>query len=167
MKKILLISDSHSHLDQKLIKHIEAADEVWHAGDIGNYSVCEEIIKLKKLLAVYGNIDGQEIRTSYPEFNIFNCEKVKVLMTHIAGSPSTYNLSVREKIKETNPNILICGHSHILKVMYDKKNNLLFMNPGACGVHGFHNVKTAIKFEIEGEEIKNLAIIELGKRTST
>ena len=164
MQKILLISDTHSYLDEKLIKHIKNADEIWHAGDIGTYSICEEIQKYKPLKAVYGNIDGQDIRKTYPENLIFNCENVKVLITHIGGYPNKYPTRVKNLLLEHKPNLFICGHSHILKVMYDKELNLLHINPGACGVHGFHAVKTLVRFEIDGAEIKNLAIIELGNR---
>ena len=164
MKKILLISDTHSYLDEKLIKHINATDEVWHAGDIGTYDVCEKIEKLKPLKAVYGNIDGQDIRKTYLENLIFDCEDVKVLITHIGGYPGKYPIRVKNLLLEHQPKLFICGHSHILKAIFDKELNLLHINPGACGVHGFHNVKTAVKFEIDGAEIKNLAIIELGSR---
>jgi putative phosphoesterase len=166
LKKILLISDTHNYLDRGLIKHIEAADEVWHAGDIGQPELCKEIESLKPLRAVFGNIDGTEIRTVFPENLFFYCEAVPVLITHIAGSPGKYPVRVKELLREHKPKLFICGHSHILKVQYDKEFEHLHMNPGACGVHGFHAVKTALRFEIEGSEIKNLAIIELGKRTS-
>ena len=165
MKRILLISDTHSHLDVNLLKYIEDSDEVWHAGDIGSYELCTEIGQKTKFRAVYGNIDDHKMRVSYPEYDSFSCEKVKVLMTHIGGNPPKYNANSFEKIRQVKPNIFICGHSHILKVMYDKSNELLFMNPGACGVHGFHQVKTALRFEIDQAEIKNLEIIELGKRS--
>lgn len=164
MKKILLISDTHSYVDPKLAKYIETVDEVWHAGDIGTISVCEEIEKLKPVRAVYGNIDGQDVRRSYPENNIFLCEKVKVFITHIGGYPNRYNLEAKKIIELERPNLFICGHSHILKIMYDNKYNLLHLNPGACGVHGFHQVKTILRFAVEGAEIKNMEIIELGKR---
>lgn len=166
MKKILLISDTHGYLDKGLNKHIEAADEVWHAGDIGTIDLCLEIEKTKPLKAVYGNIDGQDIRLGYPENLIFNCEGVKIFMTHIGGYPGRYPAKIKQILREEKPKIFICGHSHILKVMFDKELNLLHINPGAAGIHGFHQVKTAVRFEIEGSEIKNLAIIELGSRTS-
>ncbi len=164
MKKIILISDTHNFLDPKLLKHIDFADEVWHAGDIGDLILCDEILKNKSLKAVYGNIDDDKIRSRYPENLIFNCEKVKVFMTHIGGYPGKYPSRIKKTLLENKPNLFICGHSHILKVMYDKEFNLLHINPGACGNHGFHNIKTAIKFEINNEEIKNLSIIELGNR---
>jgi putative phosphoesterase len=164
MQKILLISDTHSYLDQKLFKYIETVDEVWHAGDIGDIGVCREIKKLKPLKAVYGNIDGQDARKLYPENAIFMCEQVKVFITHIGGYPNRYNLEAKKIIELEKPNLFICGHSHILKIMYDKKYNLLHLNPGACGIQGFHQVKTILRFAIEGSEIKNMEIIELGKR---
>ncbi len=166
MKKILLISDTHGHLDAALIKHIRAADEVWHAGDIGDITLCEKIAKITPLRAVYGNIDNQVIRLSYPEILFFTCEMVPVLMIHIGAIPGKLPPKIKELIKDKKTKLFICGHSHILKVMFDKEMDLLYMNPGAAGVHGFHTVKTALRFEIEGTEIKNLAVIELGSRTS-
>lgn len=166
MKTILLISDTHSYLEPKLIKYIEGADEVWHAGDIGEIEVCREIQKLKPLKAVYGNIDNQNIRDEFPEDLVFNCENMIIYMTHIGGYPGKYPARIKKQLKEIKPNLFICGHSHILRVMHDKENNLLHINPGACGVHGFHTVKTVVKFEIDGKEIKNLAIIELGRRAT-
>jgi putative phosphoesterase len=166
LKKILLISDTHSYLEPKLIKHIKEADEVWHAGDIGNIDLCLEIEKLKPFKAVFGNIDDKDIRITYPENLFFNCENVPVFITHIGGYPGKYPVKIKALIIENKPKLFICGHSHILKVMYDKDLELLHINPGACGVHGFHNIKTAVRFEIEGAEIKNLAVIELGNRTA-
>lgn len=166
MKKILLISDTHSYLEPKLVKHIKEADEVWHAGDIGSIDLCLEIEKLKPFKAVHGNIDDNNIRITYPENLFFNCENLPVFITHIGGYPGKYPTKIKELIKENKPKLFICGHSHILKVMYDKDLEHLHINPGACGVHGFHKVKTAVRFEIEGTEIKNLAVIELGNRTS-
>lgn len=166
MLKILLISDTHNFLEPKLIKYVAQADEVWHAGDIGQMALCQEIEERKPLKAVFGNADGQDIRSHYPENLVFTCETVKVFMTHIGGYPGKYPAKIKQQLKEIKPNLFICGHSHILKVMYDQENELLHMNPGACGNHGFHIVKTALRFEIEGSEIKNLAVIELGNRTS-
>lgn len=148
------------------MKYISVADEVWHAGDIGTENVCVEIEKIRPLKAVFGNIDGHTLRVTYPEFNFFECEGVKVLMTHIAGSLGKYNTALREKIKELKPALLVCGHSHICKVAYDKEYELLYMNPGACGVHGFHKIKTALQFELVNKEVKNLSVIELGPRSS-
>jgi uncharacterized protein len=166
LKKILLISDTHHYLDPGLIKHIQSSDEVWHAGDIGGPGISRQIQDYVPLKAVYGNIDGQDIRGLFPEDLIFICEGVKVLMTHIGGYPGNYPSRIRSLILLHRPKLFISGHSHILKIMFDKEFNLLHINPGAAGVQGFHLVKTAVRFEIEGEEIKNPAVIELGKRAS-
>ena len=166
MKNILIISDTHSHLDEKLIKYIQQADEVWHGGDIGSLELCRKIEAIKPFKAVWGNIDGAEFRSDYEEHLIFNCEEVKVYITHIGGYPGKYNPKAKALIKSEKPNLFICGHSHILKVMFDKEFNLLHINPGAAGVHGFHKVKTAIRLQIEGKEMKNLEVIELGPRAS-
>jgi len=166
LKRILLISDTHDYLDPKLLKHIEEADEVWHAGDIGGAWLCDKIEKIKPLKAVFGNIDDNEIRSIFPENLVFDCEGLKVLITHIGGYPGKYPSRIKNLISQNKPGLFICGHSHILKVIYDKENNLLHINPGACGVQGFHRVKTAVKFEVDKKEIKNLAVIELGNRAS-
>jgi uncharacterized protein len=166
MKKILIISDTHSYLEPKLIKYIEQCDEVWHGGDIGTYELCTQIEKIKPLQAVWGNIDGTDLRKTFGEHLVFNCEEVKVYITHICGYPGKYSPKAREIIQKEKPNLFICGHSHILKVMFDKQYNLLHINPGACGIHGFHKVKTAIRLEIHGNEMKNLEVIELGNRAS-
>jgi hypothetical protein len=167
MRKILLISDTHSYLDDKLLKHIEEADEVWHAGDIGNCELTDTIKKIKPLQAVYGNIDGNELRKEFKKHLIFNCENVKVYITHICGQPTNYLKEVKDILEIEKPKIFICGHSHILKVMYQDKYEVLHLNPGACGNHGFHQIKTALRFVIEDTEIKDLAIIELGSRTKS
>lgn len=164
MRKILLLSDTHGYLDEKIFKYLNSVDEVWHAGDIGAADVCRQLEKVKPLRAVHGNIDGQDVRIEYPENQIFLCEGVKVFITHIGGYPGKYNVEAKKIIEQEKPNLFICGHSHILKVMYDKQNDLLHLNPGAAGVHGFHVVKTVLRFAIEGSEIKNMEIIELGKR---
>ncbi len=164
MRKILLISDTHSFLDEKLFKHIDEADEVWHAGDIGNVEITDNLKKLKPLKAVYGNIDGTELRKEFKKNLIFNCENVKVYITHICGQPTNYLKEVKDLIELEKPKIFICGHSHILKVMYQNKLDVLHLNPGACGNHGFHQIKTALRFVIDDTEIKDLAIIEFGNR---
>jgi putative phosphoesterase len=146
------------------MKHIDAADEVWHAGDIGNIKLTDAIKKLKPLRAVYGNIDDHELRKEFPKNLIFNCEDVKVYITHICGQPTNYLKEVKDILIAEKPKLFICGHSHILKVMYQKKYEVLHMNPGACGVHGFHQIKTVIRFVIDKDQIKDLAIIELGNR---
>lgn len=166
MKKILLLSDTHGHIDNSILKYVKQADEVWHAGDIGDLNVTDTIEKLKPLKAVYGNIDGQEARVTFPEFQHFYCEKVQILMTHIGGNPGRYNPKVREALSKSFPKIFICGHSHILKVIQDKKYNHLHMNPGAVGVQGFHKIRTMLRFEINGAKIENLEAIELGIRGS-
>ncbi len=164
MKHILLISDTHSHLDDLLIKHIQLADEVWHAGDIGNCELTDTIKKLKPLKAVYGNIDDHQVRKEFPKNLIFYCEEVKVFMTHICGQPTKYIKEVNNLLIAEKPKLFICGHSHILKLMYQKQYDVLHLNPGACGKHGFHQIKTVLRFVIDKDQIKDLAIIELGNR---
>lgn len=164
MKKILLLSDTHSFIDAQIVKFVKQADEVWHAGDIGNLKVIDSIKKLKPLRAVYGNIDDSAARLEFPLDAKFEIEDVVVWMTHIGGYPNKYNLRIREEIKKNPPKIFISGHSHILKVQYDNKLNLLHLNPGAAGNHGFHKVRTMLRFELEKGDIKNLEIIELAKR---
>lgn len=164
MKKILLLSDTHSFIDEKILKYVRLADEVWHAGDIGDLVVTDEIKKLKPLRAVYGNIDNDKARLEFPLNNRFFCEGVDVLITHIGGYPGKYNQAIREELKNNPPKLFICGHSHILKVQFDKTLNLLHMNPGAAGISGFHQVRTMLRFEIDGEQIKALEVIEMEKK---
>ncbi|WOD44230.1 metallophosphoesterase family protein [Hwangdonia lutea] len=160
MTKILLLSDTHGYMDNAILKYVKQADEVWHAGDIGDLKVTDAIKKLKPLRAVYGNIDDTKIRTEFPEHNRFMCEDVDVWITHIGGYPKAYNVRVREDIRLNPPKLFICGHSHILKIMPDKKLNLLHMNPGAVGKHGFHKKRTMLRFTIDGKKIDNLELIE-------
>ena len=164
MKKILLLSDTHSYIDEQILKFVKLADEVWHVGDIGDLKVTDTIKKIKPLRAVYGNIDTAGARLEFPLDNKFIIEKVTVWMTHIGGYPNRYNPRIREEVKNNPPKIFICGHSHILKVQFDKKLNLLHLNPGAAGKHGFHQVRTMLRFVIDGKNIKDLEIIELEKR---
>lgn len=164
MTKILLLSDTHSYINEDILKYVKQADEVWHAGDIGDLKVTDAIKALKPLRAVYGNIDDAKIRMEFPEHNRFLCESVDVWITHIGGYPPKYNLRVSETIKHNPPKLFICGHSHILKVMPDKKLNLLHMNPGAAGKHGFHKIRTMLRFTIDGKKIDNLEVIEFEKR---
>ena len=161
MKKILLLSDTHNYIDEKILKYVKQADEVWHAGDIGDLKVTDAIKKLKPLRAVYGNIDDAKARLEFPEHNRFKCQDVNVWITHIGGYPNRYDIRVRENIKQNPPDLFICGHTHILKVMSDKKLNLLHMNPGAIGKYGIHNVRTMLRFEIDGNKIQNLEVIEI------
>ena len=164
MKKILLLSDTHSHVDETMLKYVSQADEVWHAGDIGDLIVTDTIKKIKPLRGVYGNIDDDKARMEFPLNNRFLCEDVDVWITHIGGYTGKYNQSIRTEIQNNPPKLFICGHSHILKVQFDKTLNLLHMNPGACGIYGFHQVRTMLRFEIDGEKIQGLEIIEIGKK---
>lgn len=164
MKKILLLSDTHSHIDDTILKYVNQADEVWHAGDIGDLVVTDTIKNLKPLRCVYGNIDNDKARMEFPLNNRFMCEGVDVWITHIGGYPGKYNQTIRNKITLNPPKLFICGHSHILKVIFDKKLNLLHMNPGAAGKSGFHDVRTMLRFVIDGDAIKDLEIIEIEKR---
>ena len=164
MKRIALISDTHNYLDPKLFKYFETCDEIWHAGDVGTIEITAKLEKIKPVRAVYGNIDGLDVRKFHPKNQRFFCEGVDVLITHIGGYPDHYVPEVRELLAKNPPKLFICGHSHILKVIYDKKFHLLHINPGACGIYGFHNIKTMVRFTIEGENIKDLEVIELGKK---
>ena len=164
MKKILLLSDTHGYLDKKITGYISKADQIWHAGDIGNPKLLDNLAALKPLKAVYGNIDGRQVRLQAPELLFFDCESVSVLMLHIGGYPGRYNQQARALIAKYKPKLLICGHSHILKVIQDKKNNHLHMNPGAAGISGFHKIRTMLRFEIDKGKIQNLEAIELGVR---
>ncbi|GGG96960.1 phosphoesterase [Polaribacter pacificus] len=164
MKKILLLSDTHSYIDEQILKFVKQADEVWHAGDIGNLRVTDSIQKLKPLKAVYGNIDDSLARMEFPLDQKFTLEGMTIWMTHIGGYPNNYNQRIREELKENPPNIFISGHSHILKVQYDQKLNCLHLNPGAAGNHGFHKIRTMLRFNIVDGKISDLEIIELATR---
>ncbi|MBK9800496.1 MAG: metallophosphoesterase family protein [Bacteroidetes bacterium] len=164
MKKIALLSDTHGYLDSVIPKYLESVDEIWHAGDIGSLQVTDELQKIKPVKAVYGNIDGQDVRRVHPLHQRFLCEEVDVWITHIGGYPGHYAPAIKQQIQLQPPQLFICGHSHILKVVFDKKLNVLHMNPGACGNHGFHKVKTLLRFTIHGTKISDLEIIELGNR---
>lgn len=161
MQKILLLSDTHGFIDEQILKFIKQADEVWHAGDIGNIEVTDAIQKLKPLRAVYGNIDNHLIRAEFPLDNKFKIEDVTVWITHIGGYPNRYDVRVKEELKKNPPTIFISGHSHILKVIYDKKLNVLHLNPGAAGKYGIQKVRTMLRFQIDGGQIKKMEIIEL------
>lgn len=164
MKKIVLLSDTHSFVDAQILKYVRQADEVWHAGDIGAIAVADALLKETPLRAVYGNIDDKTVRSEYPLDAKFTCEGVSVWMTHIGGYPNKYNQRIREEIRQNPPKLFISGHSHILKVQFDQKLNLLHMNPGAAGKHGFHKVRTLLRFELDNGEIKNLEVVELETR---
>ena len=159
--KIGLLSDTHSIIDKRILKFFKNCDEIWHAGDIGTIKTLESLEKFKKIRAVYGNIDNHQIRKEVNEFLLLKYEKLVILIIHIAGKPPKYNKITYNLIKKHKPNILICGHSHILKIHRDKENDILIINPGASGNIGFHKFKTAIRFNIVNSNIKNLKIIEL------
>ena len=159
-----MLSDTHGHLDQAILNHVQWADEVWHAGDIGDLSVTDRIKALKPLRGVYGNIDGSKARAEFPLDNRFELEGVSVWMTHIGGYPGRYERRVREQLRENPPRIFISGHSHILKVMPDKKLNLIHMNPGAIGKHGFHKARTMLRFVLDRGQIKDLEVIEYPRK---
>ena len=161
--RIGLLSDTHGWLDVKIEEFFKDCDEVWHCGDIGNMAVAERLATGFKLRAVYGNIDGGELRQMFPEVSVFEVDGVKVLMTHIGGYPGRYDTRIRELLDRDVPQLFVCGHSHILKVMYDKKLKCLHINPGAAGNYGFHKVRTAVRFTIEKENIKDLEVVELKK----
>jgi putative phosphoesterase len=164
MKRIGLLSDTHGDLDPRILDHFKDVDEIWHAGDIGNFDVVDQLRRFKPLRGVYGNIDDALMRREFPEFNRFWCEEVEVLMTHIAGKPGKYSQPLFEELEKRSPKLLVCGHSHILLVQMDKRYNMLWMNPGACGIKGFQKVKTILRFCISNDRIHDLEAIELGKR---
>lgn len=167
MTKIGLISDTHNYLDDAVFRHFEQCDEIWHAGDIGTVAIAEKLAAFKPFKAVYGNIDGADVRHVYPETLRFTCEEVPVMMTHIGGYPGRYAPAARKELLADTPKLFICGHSHILKVMFDPKLKCLHMNPGAAGNQGWHKVRTLIRFDIDGGDMKNCEVIELGARGGT
>ena len=148
MKRIGLLSDTHGYWDDRYLKHFETCDEIWHAGDFGSLELADQIAEFKPLKGVYGNIDGGVMRRAYKEFEMFECEGKRVLITHIGGYPNHYSPTAKQMIEEYKPDIFVAGHSHILKVIFDPKYNLLHINPGAAGCYGFHKVRTAIRFTI-------------------
>ena len=164
MTRIGIISDTHNYLDEKVFDYFKNVDEIWHAGDIGTSEVTNQLKNFKPLRAVYGNIDGQKIRAEFPEQLVFMCESVKVMIRHIGGYPPKYNPETKKELLIHKPHLFISGHSHILKIMYDETLNCLHMNPGAAGKHGLHKIRTVIRFAIEGKEIKECEVIELGLR---
>lgn len=164
MKKIGLLSDTHSYWDDKYEKYFKDCDEIWHVGDIGSMEVAQRLSAIAPLRAVHGNIDSGDVRQTYSEKYRFKCEEVDVLMKHIGGYPGNYDASIRGTMFARPPKLFISGHSHILKVMYDKTLGCLHINPGAAGMSGFHKVRTLVRFVIEGSEIKDLEVIELGDK---
>lgn len=161
MTHIGLISDTHSYLDPTVFEHFKKCDEIWHAGDFGSAAIAIELNSFKPLKGVYGNIDDYDIKSVYPEQVVFMCEEVKVLMRHIGGYPPRYNAETKKEILIHQPLLFISGHSHILKIMYDDKLNCLHINPGAAGKHGWHKVRTLVRFAIDGKDIKDCEVIEL------
>lgn len=160
MKNILLLSDTHGTIDDFILKYAAKADEIWHAGDIGDIKVTDALAEHALLRAVYGNIDGGVLRSEFPLHQRFNCEGLEVWMTHIAGSPGRYRPEVRYELQANSPGLFICGHAHILKVQFDNRFQCLFMNPGAAGCHGFHQVRTMLRFQVETGKVKSLEVIE-------
>ncbi|MBP9075880.1 MAG: metallophosphoesterase family protein [Haliscomenobacter sp.] len=162
--QIGLLSDTHGHLDDHMLRFLDACDEIWHAGDFGGNAVADRLMALKPLKGVYGNIDGREIRAQFPEDLRFMREGLDVLMTHIGGYPGKYAKRVKTLLEDDPPGLFICGHSHILKIMRDPKLGLLHINPGACGQEGFHLMRTMVRFSIREGTILGLEVIELGRR---
>lgn len=164
MTRIGLLSDTHGYLDKSVFTHFDQCDEIWHAGDFGNIAVAEALAKFKPLKGVYGNIDGQDILADFPEHLRFTCEEVDVWITHIGGYPGRYSPGVKAAIQQAPPKLFICGHSHILKVMFDQKLQCLHLNPGAAGKQGWHKVRTLLRFSIDGNRIEDLNVVELANR---
>lgn len=179
MTKIGLIADTHGWLDQQILQHFSQCDEIWHAGDFGNIGIAERLAGkelddsspnkslltvAKRVRGVYGNIDGPDVRSVYPEKLHFTCEEVRVFMTHIGGHPSKYAMGIKKEIQTSQAGLFICGHSHILKIIYDDKINCLHINPGAAGRQGWHQVRTIVRLVIDGKDMRDCEVIELGKR---
>lgn len=166
MKRIGLISDTHGYIPERLFTLFKDVDEIWHAGDIGSLAVTDRLSAFKPLRAVFGNIDDHSIRLTFPEFQLFELESVRVLITHIGGKPGKYVSRLHEKATEYKPDLIICGHSHILLVQQDKQLKALWLNPGACGNKGFHFVQTALRFVLNEGKIEQMEVIEFGKRSN-
>lgn len=166
MLRIGLLSDTHHFLDEQIFRYFEKCDEIWHAGDFGTVALADQLAAFRPLRGVYGNIDGRDIRSVYPEKLRWQAEQVNVYMTHIGGYPPKYNPAVKKELQADPPQLFICGHSHILKVMYDPALQCLHMNPGAAGKQGWHKVRTLLRFAIDGKDIKDCEVIELGDRSS-
>ena len=164
MKRIGLLSDTHGHFDERYVKYLSSCDEIWHAGDIGNITVIDRLRDIAPVKVVYGNIDNHIARAEFPEHQKFTMEGVTVWMTHIGGRPYAYDYRIREKLTRNPPQLFVCGHTHICKVQMDKRLNMLYMNPGAAGVYGIHKVRTLLRFTLHKGTIKDLEVVELGKR---
>src|SRR5215212_9380964 len=166
MRRIGLISDTHNYLDENVFEHFKNCDEIWHAGDFGNITIADRLFtqasstgKATQLRGVYGNIDGYDIRSVYPEKLVWNCEDVTVFMTHIGGYPNRYSQGIKQQLISSRAKLFICGHSHILKIMYDSQINCLHVNPGAAGNQGWHKIRTIVRFAIDGSDIKDCEVI--------
>ena len=164
MIRIGLISDTHNFLDEAVFKHFDKCDEIWHAGDFGTAAIAERLKEFRPLKGVFGNIDGYDIRSFYPEKLSWNCENVNVYMTHIGGHPNRYAPGIKQELASSGARLFISGHSHILKIIYDEKINCLHINPGAAGNQGWHKIRTIVRFAIDGSNIKDCEVIELGRR---
>ncbi len=164
MKRICLISDTHGYIGNDMLKYLSECDEIWHAGDIGTIETADELAKINPLRAVYGNIDNHIVRSAYPLDNLFECEGMNVWMTHIGGYPGHYEQRVRKELQINAPRLFISGHSHILKVIYDKKFGMLHLNPGAAGTTGFHKIRTLLRFTLDCGDIRDLSIVEMVKK---
>ncbi len=164
MKKIGLISDTHGYIDDRILSYLSVCDEIWHAGDIGDIAVTDKLKESALLRGVYGNIDGHIIRREFKEHSRFSCEGVDVFLTHIGGKPYVYDYRIKDYLQKNPPQLFICGHSHICKVQMDKKLKMLYMNPGAAGIKGFHHMRTLLRFTLDKGKIENLEVVELGKR---
>ncbi len=164
MKRIGLLSDTHGYLDERILFFLSECDEIWHAGDIGNWETAHSLSKLKPLKAVYGNADGYPLRIEFPKIQMFTCEKLDVWMTHIGGYPGHYPIEIRKSLDIHKPKLFIDGHSHILRVIYDEKYQMLFINPGAAGIQGFHKIRSLVRFTVKEDQIRDLEVVELGER---
>ena len=164
MTKIGLISDTHNYLNDAVLRQLDGCDEIWHAGDFGTIDIANRLRAVKPLRGVYGNIDGYDIRSEFGEQLLFYCEEVKVFMKHIGGYPGRYAPGIKDVIAKEQPQLFISGHSHILKIIYDDKLHCLHMNAGAAGLQGWHKVRTIIRFVINGKQITNCEVVELGNK---
>lgn len=160
MRRIALLSDTHGHIDDTIYRHCGSCDELWHAGDIGSLEVLETLEQFRPVRAVFGNVDGEELRRVVPEDLDFECEGARIFITHIGGYPGRYAPRVRKILEARRPELYVCGHSHILKIERDPKLGLLHVNPGACGRQGLHRVKTLVRFELEAGKISGMEVVE-------
>ena len=165
MKKIGALSDTHGHIDQKTLKFLSETDEIWHAGDVGNPSIIDRLEQITAVRAVYGNIDGQQIRGRWPLIQLFECEGLQIIITHIGGKPGRYDRSILGHIKNHKPDVFLCGHSHILKIQHDPQHKMLFINPGSAGKTGFHQVRTAVRFQLDDGNISHMEVHEIHPHT--